>query len=53
MGRTGRAGRTGTAISYFNGSDRHNAEELIRILVEAKQMVPEFLRRYAASFEDY
>lgn len=47
VGRTGRAGRTGTAISYFNRADSRNAEELIRILEEAHQVVPDFLRRYA------
>lgn len=52
MGRTGRAGRTGTAISYFNFHDRGNAADLIKILEDAKQEVPEFLRRFGATFDD-
>ena len=52
VGRTGRAGRTGTAISYFNGGDRGNAEELIRILREAKQEVPNFLHRFVDCFDE-
>lgn len=41
IGRTGRAGNYGTAISFFNPQeDGKLARELIRILEEAKQEVP-------------
>lgn len=40
VGRTGRAGKTGTAISYFTRSDWGSAKELIPILEEADQVRP-------------
>jgi ATP-dependent RNA helicase DDX5/DBP2 len=41
IGRTGRAGKFGTAISLFNpGEDSKLSRDLIRILEEAKQEVP-------------
>lgn len=44
MGRTGRAGRTGTSISFFTREDWGSAGELIKILEEADQVVPDELR---------
>ncbi len=38
VGRTGRAGKTGTAISYFSRNDWGSAKELIPILEEAGQV---------------
>lgn len=44
VGRTGRAGRSGTSISFFTREDWANASELIKILEEADQEVPDALR---------
>ena len=46
IGRTGRAGKKGTAISYFTPDDSDIAKELIRVLKEAGQPVPEELKRH-------
>jgi len=45
IGRTGRAGNTGTAISFFTASDSKKARGLVEILKEAGQQVPEELLR--------
>uniref|UniRef100_A0A6V3IKV0 RNA helicase n=1 Tax=Lotharella globosa TaxID=91324 RepID=A0A6V3IKV0_9EUKA len=46
IGRTGRAGKKGTAITFFTAKDAKKADELIKILTEAKQQVPKELLRY-------
>ncbi|CAD6994563.1 unnamed protein product [Ceratitis capitata] len=51
VGRTGRAGRTGTSISYITRSDWGVAKELIGILEEANQEVPDELRNMADRFK--
>lgn len=51
VGRTGRAGRTGTSISYLTRSDWGMAAELIDILEEAQQDIPDELRDMAARFK--
>jgi superfamily II DNA/RNA helicase len=43
VGRTGRAGETGTAITFFTRSNGRLAKELIQVLLESKQQVPEEL----------
>ena len=43
VGRTGRAGVTGTAISFFTRSNARLAKDLIQVLKESKQEVPEEL----------
>ncbi|KAI9088867.1 P-loop containing nucleoside triphosphate hydrolase protein [Phlyctochytrium arcticum] len=44
IGRTGRAGNTGKATAFFNVSrDKGVCKELMEILVEAKQDIPEWL----------
>lgn len=43
VGRTGRAGETGTAISFFTRSNARLTRDLIQVLKESKQEVPEEL----------
>lgn len=50
MGRTGRAGKTGTSLSFLTRSDWGSAAELIKILEEADQTVPEELHGMADRF---
>lgn len=46
IGRTGRAGSTGTAISFFTEGNKSLGTALIKIMREAKQNIPEELRRF-------
>jgi len=48
IGRTGRAGATGTAYSFFTSSDFKLAKKLIKVLAEASQEVPPQLHQFAA-----
>mmetsp|Transcript_11479 Transcript_11479/g.22557 ORF Transcript_11479/g.22557 Transcript_11479/m.22557 type:complete len:130 (-) Transcript_11479:33-422(-) len=43
IGRTARAGATGTAITFFTKANSRNARELINVLKEANQPIPEGL----------
>lgn len=43
IGRTGRAGNTGIATSFFNRNNRGIAQSLMVLLKEANQEVPDFL----------
>ncbi|ODV90194.1 hypothetical protein CANCADRAFT_11709, partial [Tortispora caseinolytica NRRL Y-17796] len=47
IGRTGRAGNTGIATAFFNRNNRGIAKELLDILKEANQEVPDFLEKIA------
>jgi len=40
IGRTGRAGAKGTAITFFTTNDAKSARDLVGILREAKQEIP-------------
>lgn len=51
VGRTGRAGRTGISLSFFTREDWGSAGELIAILEEANQEVPDELREMKKRFE--
>ncbi|XP_055919226.1 probable ATP-dependent RNA helicase DDX43 [Eupeodes corollae] len=51
VGRTGRAGRRGTSLSFLTRSDWGSAKELIDILEEAEQEVPDELREMARRFQ--
>ena len=48
-GRTGRAGNTGTAITFVTPEQEHYAPFLARCLEDSKQEVPEELKEMAAS----
>ncbi|KAH7295049.1 hypothetical protein KP509_27G030300 [Ceratopteris richardii] len=48
IGRTGRAGATGIAYSFFTEQDAKHAKELIGVLEGANQKVPVELREFAA-----
>ncbi|KAH9473522.1 hypothetical protein MJO28_000645 [Puccinia striiformis f. sp. tritici] len=48
IGRTGRAGRTGTAYSYISADQSKLARELVKILRDAKQVVPSALVEMAS-----
>lgn len=43
IGRTGRVGNTGLAISFYDPTDKPMAKKLINVLQESKQEVPGFL----------
>jgi len=50
IGRTGRAGKTGLAVTFFVGvNDKPRAGELINVLKEAKQKVPEALLSFGTT----
>ncbi|XP_044727241.1 probable ATP-dependent RNA helicase DDX43 [Chrysoperla carnea] len=53
VGRTGRAGRTGESITFLTRSDWSNAKELISILEEANQSVPQELHDMSRRFEAF
>jgi superfamily II DNA/RNA helicase len=40
IGRTGRAGRKGVAITFFTEGDRRNVDDFVELLREAAQEVP-------------
>lgn len=44
IGRTGRAGNLGKATTFFTDANRGSAKDLVRILEDAKQVVPPWLR---------
>jgi len=51
IGRTGRAGKTGTSISLWAKGDWRHAGELVGIMEEAGQEVPDWLRRESDRFK--
>eukprot|EP00833_Pecoramyces_ruminatium_P012090 jgi/Orpsp1_1/1186122/evm.model.c7180000097036.1 len=52
IGRTGRAGNVGKATAFFNMThDKNILKELIDLLEEAKQKVPDFLYQYRLEVE--
>jgi ATP-dependent RNA helicase DDX5/DBP2 len=48
IGRTGRAGAEGMAYSFFTTANAKMARQIVNILEEAQQAVPQELRRFAA-----
>lgn len=51
VGRTGRAGKLGTSLSFFTRSDWGSAKELIEILTEANQEVSQELISMAERYQ--
>jgi len=47
IGRTGRVGNIGKATSFFNDKNSNIARPLMKLIQEAKQVVPDFLTRAA------
>ncbi|KAJ4380119.1 DEAD-box ATP-dependent RNA helicase [Didymella sp. IMI 355093] len=47
IGRTGRAGNTGIATAFFNRGNRGVVRDLIELLKEANQEIPQFLESIA------
>jgi ATP-dependent RNA helicase DDX3X len=46
IGRTGRIGNEGLATSFYNDRDSEIAPELIKLLIEAGQVVPKFMSEF-------
>jgi ATP-dependent RNA helicase DDX3X len=46
IGRTGRIGHEGSATSFYNDRNEDIAEALVKILMETKHEVPDFLEDY-------
>ncbi|KAF9930148.1 hypothetical protein FBU30_000816 [Linnemannia zychae] len=46
IGRTARAGNQGLATTFYNDQDYEIAPQLVRLLIECEQDVPEFLREF-------
>merc|ERR1712157_102609 len=47
VGRTGRAGATGSSHTFFTSDKSRHAKDLIRVLKEANQPIPEELEKLA------
>jgi len=43
IGRTARIGNAGLATSFFNDRNEDIADDLVKVLIETKQQVPDFL----------
>ena len=50
IGRTGRAGNTGVATAFFNRGNKNISKDLIELLTEANQEVPQFLSSISREF---
>ncbi|VDL71738.1 unnamed protein product [Nippostrongylus brasiliensis] len=53
IGRTGRVGNIGLATSFFNEKNRNIARDLMDLIVEANQELPEWLERVAGDVARY
>ncbi|WFC98620.1 RNA helicase [Malassezia yamatoensis] len=51
IGRTGRGGKTGKALSFFTDEDKAHAGELIRVLKDANQPVPEAMNQFPTTIK--
>ena len=52
IGRTGRAGMTGVAISFYNDKNRNISNGLQALMSETSQNIPEFLTKKSSSVEN-
>ena len=46
IGRTARIGNVGLATSFYNDKNEDIAEDLVKLLLENKQVIPDFLESY-------
>jgi len=46
IGRTARIGNVGMATSFYNEKNENIAEALVKVLLETKQEIPDFLEGY-------
>ncbi|KAL8804588.1 MAG: hypothetical protein Q9200_005770 [Gallowayella weberi] len=46
IGRTARIGNIGLATSFYNDKDESQAEDLVKLMLEAEQEIPDFLEAY-------
>lgn len=53
IGRTGRAGKKGTSLTFVTREDWRMAHKLINIMVEANQEVPDELADMAQRYEEF
>lgn len=51
IGRTGRAGRTGKSITFFTAEDKAHAGELVRILKDSNQPVPDAMNQFPTTIK--
>lgn len=51
IGRTGRGGKSGKALTFFTDEDKSHAGELIRVLKDADQTVPEALTKFPTTIK--
>ncbi|RIB14632.1 P-loop containing nucleoside triphosphate hydrolase protein [Gigaspora rosea] len=51
IGRTARVGNQGLATTFYNDNNSGIARDLVKILIECKQEVPDFLQEYAGSVD--
>eukprot|EP00877_Chromochloris_zofingiensis_P002078 jgi/Chrzof1/11871/Cz06g13020.t1 len=49
IGRTGRAGATGTSYSFFTMANARLAKDIVKVMAEANQPVPPELAQMAAT----
>jgi ATP-dependent RNA helicase DBP3 len=51
IGRTGRAGKTGVAITFFQPGDKSHAGELQQVIKQAGQTPPEDLMKFGSTIK--
>ena len=52
IGRTARIGNVGMATSFYNDRNEDIAEALVKVLIESKQKIPEFLEGFKPADEN-